>query len=179
VGENFRVKVLVVPAVSVSGKVKPLVVNNELLMLALEMVVLWVPLFFSCTDWVTLEPTGTVPREIMLGVASSVAAVLTVWACVLPAPIPSIVRSKNPRKTRAPSLFFLDRQTLRGKVSGRPDRKKLQRKPVNGPVSLTTFSGYGYTQVPGYWPEEANAYSLVFPTVARSLTCPFGQGSKC
>ena len=42
-GENLSVKVLVVPAASVSGKVRPLVVNNELLMLALEMVVLWVP----------------------------------------------------------------------------------------------------------------------------------------
>jgi len=42
VGENFSVNVLVVPAARVSGKVKPLVVNNELLMLALEMVVLWV-----------------------------------------------------------------------------------------------------------------------------------------
>jgi hypothetical protein len=46
VGENFNVKVLVAPAASVNGKVKPLVVNNELLMLALEMVALWVPLFF-------------------------------------------------------------------------------------------------------------------------------------
>jgi hypothetical protein len=43
VGENFSVKVLVVPAASVSGKVKPLVLNNELLMLLLETVVLWVP----------------------------------------------------------------------------------------------------------------------------------------
>src|SRR5215510_6369356 len=102
----------------------------------------------------------------MLGMASIVPTV----PCVLPAPILSIARSKNPRKTRAPFLFFLDRQTLGGKVSGRPDRKKLQRKTVYGPVSLTAFSGYGYRQVPGYWPEEANAYSLVFPTVARSLT---------
>ena len=49
-GENFKVKVLVVPAANVNGKVKPLVVNNELLMLALKMVALWVPLFFICTD---------------------------------------------------------------------------------------------------------------------------------
>ena len=125
-----------------------------------------------------LEPTGTVPTETMLGVASSAPPVLTVWACVLPAPIPSVARSKNPQKTRAPSLFFLDRQTLGGKVSGRPDRKKLQRKTVDGPVSLTACSGYRRTQMPGYWPEEANAYSLVFPTVARSLTCPFGQGQN-
>ena len=83
-------------------------------------------------------PTGTVPRETVLGVASSVD-----MACVLPAPIPSIARSKNPRKTRAPSLFFLDRQTLGGKVSGRPDRKKLERKTLNGPVSLTSSQATG------------------------------------
>src|SRR5262245_32771466 len=75
----------------------------------------------------------------MLGMASIVPTV----PCVLPAPILSIARSKNPRKTRAPFLFFLDRQTLGGKVSGRPDRKKLQRKTVYGPVSLTAFLGYG------------------------------------
>jgi hypothetical protein len=90
----------------------------------------------------------------MLGVASSVPP------RVLAATIPSVARSKNPRKTRAPSLFFLDRQTLGGKVSGRPDGKRLKRKTVNGPVSLTAVLGYRCTQVPSYWPKEANAYSL-------------------
>jgi hypothetical protein len=102
----------------------------------------------------------------------------TVWACVLPAPIPSIARSKNLRKTRTPSLFFLDRQTLRGKVSGRPDRKKLQRKTVYGPVSLTAFLGYGARKCQATGQKRLMRTALFFQLWADPSPVPPDRGQN-
>jgi hypothetical protein len=49
-GANFSVKLLVLPAASVSGVVKPLVENPAPLILAVDRVALCAPVFFNCTD---------------------------------------------------------------------------------------------------------------------------------
>jgi hypothetical protein len=71
VGANLSVKLLVLPAVSVIGVVKPTIVKPAPRTLALEMVALRVPAFFNCTDSEMLVPTGTLPKWTLLGVASS------------------------------------------------------------------------------------------------------------
>lgn len=69
VGLKTSVAFAVAPAARTKGAVIPLRVNAELLEDHAEIVTLAVPVFFSCTACDTLEPSGTLPKPTLLGVA--------------------------------------------------------------------------------------------------------------
>ena len=74
VGLNVSVRFLVLPAASVTGRVKPLVEKPAPLTLTLAMVALPDPGFFNCTVWEMLVPTVTFPNATPPGFACSAAA---------------------------------------------------------------------------------------------------------
>ena len=69
VGLNVSVRFLVLPAASVTGRVKPLVEKPAPLTLTLAMVALPDPGFFNCTVWEMLVPTVTFPNWTLPGFA--------------------------------------------------------------------------------------------------------------
>ena len=71
VGENLTEKDVLCPAAKVSGSAGPLNVMPTPLTVADERVALPVPLLVIVTDFVLLEPTVTVPKARLVGLAAS------------------------------------------------------------------------------------------------------------
>ncbi len=68
VGVKTNVQATVAPGANTRGVVKPRSANIGLLTVDEETVMLVFPLFFSCTAWELLVPTGTFPKLALLGV---------------------------------------------------------------------------------------------------------------
>ena len=76
-GLNPTVKVDVCPADSVSGNEIPLSLKPVPLTVALEIVILAVPVFFNCTVCEFVVPFATVPKLTLAGVVATVPAAVT------------------------------------------------------------------------------------------------------
>ena len=81
VGANFTVNDVLWPAARVRGSAGPLNVMPAPLTVADERVALPVPLLVIVTDFVLLEPTVTVPKARLVGLAAS-------WGTVAAPPAP-------------------------------------------------------------------------------------------
>jgi hypothetical protein len=74
VGVNETLKLVLCPAVSVSGVVMPLRLNPDPLAVAAEIVMLEPPVFVKVSDKVCLTPTAALPKLRLVGFAPSVPA---------------------------------------------------------------------------------------------------------
>jgi len=77
VGLNPTVKLEICAAASVSGSEIPLSLKPVPLTVALEIVTLDPPVFFSCTDWEFVVPFATVPKLTLDGVVATAPAAVT------------------------------------------------------------------------------------------------------
>ena len=85
-GANFTVSAALFPAVIVNGKVAPLKVNSELVVLA-EDTTIFAPLALSVAVVVLFEPTVTLPKLVLVGETLNVPT-----PCEVPVPVKGTVK---------------------------------------------------------------------------------------